>query len=287
MTRPNQSRLFVFPMLIQVFNPVNQSAVKANDVPSINVDQLDTGMVLDILGVPHGLDRQQQTFNAQTDLGDIPVVPLVYFHGFNARQERVVQRIGWAVKAARDAAGQWYRGYLDKGSAQAIKIFADAAKGLARASSDAVGHLVRPTGIIGKPGTVTSWPVAYISLMDATTYDLAVNMNAVAIPAIKAICESDQPVTLTQSGEVSAKAGSVFSGKHRVNISTLKGLHAQAVAILDDMVSEFPADPNMAATDALTPVKASTVFPLTLTPHEIALVIRQRVNVIAAQRGLV
>jgi len=234
---------------------MTQIAAKSLPAPMVDVSALDTGLSLDILGVPHGEDRQKQVFTQATDLGDLPIVPLVYFHGFDERHQRVVERIGWAVKAVRDAAGQWYKGILDKANPLAQKIYADAVKGMARASSDAVAHLVRPTGIVGKPGIVTSWPVAFLSLMDSTTYDRAVNMNAVAIPAVKAICESKGPVGIPDySGEVSAKAGQVFASRNRARITTLKDLHGQQASILDELLGEFPAEPSpeFAATSAVS-----------------------------------
>lgn len=223
---------------------MTQIAVKTLPAPMVDISKLDTGLSLDILGVPHGEDRQKQVFTESTDLGDLPVVPLVYFHGFDERNQRVVERIGWAVKAIRDKSGQWYRGMLDKANPLARKIYDDAVKGLARASSDAVAHLVRPTGIVGKPGIVTSWPVAFLSLMDSTTYDRAVNMNAVALPAVKAICSSTGPIGIPDaSGEVSAKAGQVFASRNRSRITTLKDLHGQQATILDELLGEFPAEP--------------------------------------------
>lgn len=232
---------------------MTQLAVKSQPAPIVDVSNLDSALTLDILGVPHGEDRQKQVFTPETDLGDLPVVPLVYFHGFDQRHQRVVERIGWAVKAIRDKSGQWYKGMLDKANPLARKIYEDAVKGLARASSDAVAHLVRPTGIVGKPGVVTSWPVAFLSLMDATTYDRAVNLNAVAIPAVKAICNSRGPIGLPDdSGEVSAKAGQIFASRNRQRITSLKDLHGQSAVILDELLGEFPEvpSPEFAATVA-------------------------------------
>jgi hypothetical protein len=199
-------------------------------------------LMLDLLGMPHGTDRQGQIFDAATDLGDLPIVPVVYWHGFDQQGAPKVERIGWATKSQRDAAGQWYRATLDKAKATAQKIYADAMNGMARVSSDAIAHLVRPVGILGKPGYVSSWPIGALSLMDADTYQSAINPRAIAIPALKAFLseltaeiEVEQGKSEIELGEAAAKAGATFARRNRERILAIK----QA---LDELMQEMPSE---------------------------------------------
>lgn len=149
-------------------------------------------LTLDILGLPFGLDRQNQLFDERTSIG-LEVgesVPAFYYHGFSERAASSVSRIGRAVYQGigtlAGRRGHVFKAMLDGGRAIAQKIFADALAGRARVSSDSMAHLVRPYGILGKAGVVTSWPISGISLMDASTFESAINPDAVALAAAKA-----------------------------------------------------------------------------------------------------
>src|SRR4030095_6713539 len=89
-------------------------------------------LTLRVLGGPYGVDKQGQEFTADTDFGDLPLVPVIFYHGWGSDDG---ERIGWAQKAERDNAGQWYTVTLDAAKAQAKKIYSDAQPGLVRASS--------------------------------------------------------------------------------------------------------------------------------------------------------
>jgi hypothetical protein len=225
-------------------------------------------LALDVLGVPHGRDRQGQTFDAQTDLGPMQSVPVVYWHGFDERSEPVVETIGWAAKGRRDASGQWYRVVLDKAKGIAAKIYDDAVKGMVRASSDAIAHLVRPTGILGRPGYVSSWPVAALSLMDAKTYETAINPRAIAMPAVRALYESvltdlenSMRIESADSGDAATKAGATFARRNRERIKAMK-------ALLDEMTAEFPTE------DSIPPDDPATLAAATGDPNTQALPVK-------------
>lgn len=210
-------------------------------------------LTLRVLGAPYGVDRQGQEFHTETDFGDLPVVPAIYWHGWGADDG---ERIGWAHKAERDARGQWYRVVLDATKATAKKVYDAAVKGMARASSDAIGHLVRPKGILGNPGKVDRWVIGALSLMDEATFQSAVNPRAIALPSLKAYykalapedmeeeCEEDDEDCAkkkakkepNESGEA-VKAGATFAKRNRERLLAIKKQ-------LDELFREFPEEPS-------------------------------------------
>ncbi len=147
--------------------------------------------MLDVLGVPYGgpfggKDAQGETFTPQTDLWleRIPKRPVVYYHGL-AEGERAPQVIGEELGWERRADGVWFRVALDRGSTLARRVWEAAQKGLARASSGAIGHLVR----VAPDGRIVVWPVAEISLLDAREHQPA-NPFAVAVPYAVGLIEA-------------------------------------------------------------------------------------------------
>ena len=202
---------------------------------------------LQIVGLPFGTDRQGQVFDASTNidlsLGD--TIPVYHYHGFAEIASKSVGRIGTAIykgiSTLNGITGHVFDVALDAAKSIAQKIHADAAQGRARASSDSSSHLVRPAGIVGKPGRVTNWPIFAMSLMDADTADAAVNPRAIALAAAKALT-SEQLDEL--SGEAdAAKAGATFARRNRDRITSIK-------AMLDEMMSEFPVEPTEGAQPA-------------------------------------
>lgn len=184
-----------------------------------------------ILGGPHGTDRQGQTFDTGTDFGRARIVPLLYYHGFREQNEPHVTWIGEATKAERDDAGQWYVGELDPELDISKQIYADATAGKARASSDSMPHLVRPKGILGKPGRVTSWPIGAISLMDASTHEFAVNPGAM-VSAAKAVLDGDDA---DKPGDEAVKAGATIARRNRDRLLRIK-------SALDELLAEVPEE---------------------------------------------
>lgn len=208
-------------------------------------------LTLDIVGLPFGADRQNQVFTAQTNI-DLSVgdsVPVYFYHGFNERAAKAVSRVGRAVYQGMGTldgvTGQLFRVTLNPAVPLAHKLYADAVKGLVRASSDSMAHLVRPYGILGKPGTVTSWPISGMSLMDASTYESAVNPQAIAraatIAAAKAFLEDYEDETEHQSGEA-VKAGATFARRNRERLIRFYAAMQEALPLLDEMMAEFPSE---------------------------------------------
>lgn len=195
-----------------------------------SVKATNTNLELMVLGAPYGVDRVGHEFTASTDLGDLPTVPVIHYHGWGANDGA---RIGWAHKAERDERGQWYRVVLDSTSAVAQKIYDDAKRGLVRASSDAISHLVRPAEALkGFKGKIERWVIGALSLMDADTYDRAINPRAIALPAVRAMFAD---ILADEPDQSSVKAGATFAKRNRERL-------AQIQTMLNDMIAEFPSE---------------------------------------------
>jgi len=244
------------------------------DTPVTETDpQLDTISVkaagdttLDVLGAPYGMDKRGQEFTPQTDFGDLPIIPVIYYHGWGVDDG---ERIGWAYKAQRDNAGQWYRAELDPANPRTQKLIADARAGKVRASSDAISHLVRPAEALkGLGGKIARWVIGALSLMDSATYEHAINPRAIALPAVRAYYEQlFNGLNEETSGEAEAvKAGAVFARRNRDRIQQMK-------AMLDELLSEFPVDEansndpaTQGGTKAMEPNTTPEVTPPAVTP---------------------
>jgi HK97 family phage major capsid protein len=145
--------------------------------------------ILDVLGVPFGgpyggKDAQGEYFTPQTDLWleRIPRRPVVYYHGLAEGAPQVIgQELGWEQRAD----GIWFRVALDQASRLARRVWEAAQKGLARASSGAIGHMVR----VAAGGRIEVWPVCELSLLDGREHQPA-NPYAVALPQVKAAFEA-------------------------------------------------------------------------------------------------
>lgn len=147
----------------------------------------DNGWILDVLGVPFGgpfggKDAQGEYFTPQTDLWleRISKRPVVYYHGL-VEDEGTPQVIGEELGWERRADGIWFRVALDRAHALARQVWEAAQKGMARASSGAIGHLVR----VAPDGRILVWPVGELSLLDARQHAPA-NPYAVALVHAKA-----------------------------------------------------------------------------------------------------
>jgi len=188
---------------------------------------------LDVLGLPFGVDRQGQVFDRSTDIGlsEGDEVPALYYHGFAERAAKSVKRLGTAIYQGVTDAGHMFRVKLDSAHEKARDVYEAAKAGTARASSDSSAHLVRPHGIVGKPGKVSAWPIFALSLMDAETADAAINPRAVAMAAAKALVEEVE--SEGQAGaDDAAKAGKTFNAKNRERLLAMK-------ATLDEMLSQI------------------------------------------------
>lgn len=199
-------------------------------------------MVLEVLGLPFGADRQGQVFDRSTDIGlsQGDEIPALYYHGFAERAAKSVKRLGSAVYSGVTDAGHMFRVTLDAAHEKAQAVYDAAKAGAARASSDSSAHLVRPHGIVGKPGHVSAWPIFALSLMDAETANAAVNPRAVAMAAAKALFEE---VEAESAGEDAAKAGKTFNMKNRERLRAMK-------AVLDEMLTQIDEEEYKTQNDA-------------------------------------
>ena len=193
---------------------------------------------LDVLGLPFGADRQGQVFDRSTDIGlsEGDEVPALYYHGFAERAAKSVKRLGTAIYKGMTDAGHMFRVKLDSAHEKARDVYEAAKAGTARASSDSSAHLVRPHGIVGKPGKVSAWPIFALSLMDAETADAAINPRAVAMAAAKALFEEVESESATGADDA-AKAGKTFNAKNRERLLAMK-------ATLDEMLAQIDMEQN-------------------------------------------
>ncbi|NDJ36582.1 MAG: phage major capsid protein [Chloroflexi bacterium] len=147
---------------------------------------MDEPWVLDVLGVPYGgpyggRDSHGEYFTPETDLwlDRIPRRPVIYYHGLaeDGHPEVIGEELSWE----RRADGVWFRVLLDGSKALARRVWQAAQQGAARASSGAIGHLVR----IAADGRILTWAMAELSLLDGREHTPA-NPYAVALAHAKA-----------------------------------------------------------------------------------------------------
>jgi len=155
----------------------------------------DGEWLLDVLGVPFGgphggKDNDGEFFDSRTNLwlDEIGKRAIVHYHGYDGDgrptdPEIIGKELDYEV---RDD-GVWFRVLLDKASETAGRMWTAAQNGLARASSGAISHLVRPLDSWETGGHIEIWPVAEISLMDMGEGYYPANAYAVALPVAKAI----------------------------------------------------------------------------------------------------
>lgn len=164
----------------------------------LNIASVETGAIkavgdweLEVLGVPFGgplsgkdTDGQYFSRNTVTRNDIMPEIPVFYYHGMRPDkhgQQEFPELIGRAKFERVDSKGHWYRVILDKASAFAKRIWEAAKNGIARASSGSLQHLVR----VARDGEIIHWPVAEMSLIDATEGRAPANAYAVAMPVMK------------------------------------------------------------------------------------------------------
>lgn len=146
--------------------------------------------LIDVLGVPYGgpfdgKDHQGEYFSDATDLwlDRIPKRPIVYYHG---GVELIPEVIGEELGYERRDDGVWFRVKLDKTKAYAARIWDAAKKGLARASSGAISHLVRAA----EDGRLIVWPIGELSLLDGQEHRPVNPLARIELVTAKAIFEA-------------------------------------------------------------------------------------------------
>jgi hypothetical protein len=167
---------------------------------------------VEIKAVPYGTDGDTQTFDADTDYmeDDFKDPLIIYQHGIKpgsapkgmqgiATGESLEAKpvvIGKSIGVEKRSDGVYITAILDKTKEYARRVWEAAKKGLAVASSDSISHLARLDVGNGReimyektrPGRVTVWPLAGVSLWDAGNGNFPpASRNAYALPAMKAI----------------------------------------------------------------------------------------------------
>jgi hypothetical protein len=155
---------------------------------------------LEIRAVPYGIDRDGQSFDANTDymLAQFQTPVITYHHGMKPGATGIQNRpviIGKTTSVEQRTDGIWIRVLLDKTLDFARRVWEAAKKGLAVASSDSIAHLAR-LEVNGRQifyekdrkGRIAVWPLAGVSLWDSGNGNfLPASPNAIALPAMKAI----------------------------------------------------------------------------------------------------
>jgi hypothetical protein len=147
---------------------------------------------LEVLGIPfggpdRGRDAQGQYFSANTktylDAGKS--VPVFYYHGYTSagKPQGDPVLIGNATYDRTDARGHWFKVGLDLTKDLARKVWEAAKKGLAKASSGAVSHLVR----LAQDGEILNWVIGELSVFDTAEGKTPANAYAVALPVMKSL----------------------------------------------------------------------------------------------------
>lgn len=214
--------------------------------------------LLDVLGVPYGgpnggKDSDGEYFDAATKLylDKYPSVPAVYYHGYSEKGKPMgePQFIGKTLAHEVRTDGVWFRVVLDKANAYAHRIWDAALKGVARASSGSIIHLVR----YGAGGHITHWPVAELSLIDAVGHRQPANPYAVAVPVLKAVYAQagltwpddidgdagDAPEADAKGEQQSADAAGSVAAKAMDNPVTTEDIHMTLEELQAAMAAEF------------------------------------------------
>ena len=195
---------------------------------------------LDVLGVPYGgpidgKDAQKEYFSPRSNLHlDRYKDPLVhYYHGLDpsGRPEGEPEVIGRVQSIESREDGVWYRVILDKASSYAKRIIEAARRGIAVASSGTIEHLRR----VSDNGHIDNWPVAELSLFDATEGRRPANTFAVALPVMKARYkqagetlpdlppETNKPKTEDKDGQENRSSNVALVNKTVKETSNLQG----------------------------------------------------------------
>jgi len=159
-----------------------------------------SGKKYSVLGVPfggifEGRDADGETFSNKTDLWlqDGKSIPVTYYHGFGADEPYTIQDIpviiGIATFQKMNDEGYWFEVTLDQNEPLADRIAATPQDKL-RASSGAIGHLVRKT----RQGVINVWPIGELALFDTNDWRQPANELAVVL------AKADSTETQTPAG---------------------------------------------------------------------------------------
>lgn len=183
--------------------------------------------LLEVLGVPFGgpnmgRDSDGEAFYEGTEIwlniGD--TVPITYYHGYGPDdpmdwQDRPVV-IGMAKYTRVDERGHWFDARLDETEQLALRVLADVGK--ARASSGAIGHLVR----MGQANMIDVWPIGELALFDTNEWRQPANEYAVvnvksAMPEVEVEAEEAKTETMQNDLNIEIKSTKLSKGKKMEN----------------------------------------------------------------------
>jgi len=181
-----------------------------------------------ILGLPYGgplkgRDTDGETFHEKTDTWISPgdKIKLTYYHGLGPDSPDSIQAIpaiiGEAEYLGDDQRGHWFgKVKLDSDEPLAQRIM-DAEISKLRASSGAVGHLVRTD----QSGLINVWPLGELALFDTNEWRLPANDFAVieveADSNPKAAVEADEAKAAATEVEADAKIKTINIEYSEVN----------------------------------------------------------------------
>ena len=180
---------------IQTKYPENMKSDKREPAqPVKRYEELDPKEYL-VLGVPFGgpfkgRDSDGQTFTENTNLWlkDGQEIPVTYYHGFGPDSPGEWQEtpavIGMAKFNRTDERGHWFDVRMDSTEELAGRI-TGAKADIVRASSGAIGHLVR----YNDDGEITTWPVGELALFDTNEWRKPANDYAVFMAKGEGITE--------------------------------------------------------------------------------------------------
>ena len=221
---------------------------------------------LDVLGCPYGgpnggKDAQGEFFAPDTQFhaDKFGLPPAVYYHGYgdDGKPSSDPVFIGRTLKRWKDHAGEWFRVQLDKGVAEAKRVWDAAIAGTARASSGAVAHLVRTD----PGGHIRHWPVAELSIFETDGGKQPANGYAVAMVAAKALWSiagqtlpdiAEPTADATGAGDAQSADGATPTIKRDNEGMTMDEIESKIEAAVKAALAQRDAEAAQAAKEAET-----------------------------------
>lgn len=197
-----------------------------------------------ILGVPFGgpisgRDLDGEAFHSGTDIWLNPgdVVKLTYYHGLGPDSPNDIQEppaiIGEAEYIGADERGHWFGNVkLDHDEKLAQRII-EAGVDKLRASSGAIGHLVR----IDQSGMINTWPVGELALFDINEWRLPANdFDVIEVRDggnLEASAKAEMVEALAMEAAVTAQ----------IESKTIKSLPQEVIEMSEEIEAEIKETP--------------------------------------------
>lgn len=199
-----------------------------------------------VLGAPYyghrsGKDAYGEYFSQNTDfmldLGDKR--PVVYYHGLSPEgdMDKIPEIIGMATAVKRDNEGLWFEVVLNKAKDLAKRVWDASLKGIAKASSGAVAHLVRKN----EDGEIVIWPIGELSLFDTSKNRQPANQLAVAIPLKAHFDELNLTLPQTFAEGMEPRANVAAGDKDNPELNLNNKLEGEETMDTNEVVNEVLA----------------------------------------------